>query len=372
MKLMHLSDLHLGKRTGEFSMLEDQEYILNEILDIINAEQPQCVLIAGDVYDKSVPSAEAVQLFDGFLSELSRRKLHVFIISGNHDSPERIAFGARIMDRSGIHMSPVYNGNVTPVTLSDEYGDVKVYMLPFIKPAHVRRYFADAEIESYTDAVSVAVAQMDIDASSRNVLITHQFVTGAVRSESEDINVGGADNVDASAFNGFDYVALGHLHMPQCVDSDTLRYCGSPIKYSFSEAKQQKSVTLVELYGKGDIIVRAIPLTPIREMREIRGAFADLMKGNARDYLHVTLTDEEDIPEAVHSLRTMYPYLMKLDYDNTRTRENKGVSPAEAVELKRPIELFAELYLKQNNQPMSEEQLHFASKLIESIWEGEA
>ncbi|MBQ2159762.1 MAG: exonuclease SbcCD subunit D, partial [Oscillospiraceae bacterium] len=215
MKLIHLSDLHLGKRVNEFSMTEDQEYILKRILNVIDAESPDGVLIAGDVYDKSVPSAEAVALFDEFLVRLAARGLKVFVISGNHDSPERIAFGSRIMEKGGVYLSPVYNGKVEPIRLEDDFGEVDLYLLPFVKPAHVRRYREDAGIQTYTDAVRCAVEDMQIDPSKRNVLVTHQFVTGASRSDSEERSVGGSDNVDAEVFGAFDYVALGHIHSPQ-------------------------------------------------------------------------------------------------------------------------------------------------------------
>ena len=257
MKLIHLSDLHLGKRVNEFSMLEDQAFILQEILRIIDEEQPQAVLLAGDIYDKSVPSGEAVQLFDGFLWELSSRKLQVFVISGNHDSPERLSFGGRLMEGSGIHLSPVYSGKVEPVVLEDAYGPVNVYLLPFLKPAHVRRYFPEEESGTYTEALGKAVEALEIHKEQRNVLVTHQFVTGASRSDSEEISVGGSDNVDASVFDDFDYVALGHIHGPQNIGSPRIRYCGTPLKYSFSEVGQQKSVTVAELTEKGALEDRA-------------------------------------------------------------------------------------------------------------------
>ena len=230
MKIMHLSDLHLGKRVNEFSMLEDQEYILTKIINIIDEQEPQVVIIAGDVYDKSVPSAEAVELFDDFLVRLSKRNLKVFVISGNHDSAERIAFGGRLMDKSGIYMSPVYNGKVEPITLADDYGEVNFYMLPFVKPSNVRRFYPEYEIGSYTDAIKAAIDTMNMDANKRNVLITHQFVTGALRSESEEISVGGTDNVDANVFEDFDYVALGHIHRAQKCGSEFIRYSGTPLK----------------------------------------------------------------------------------------------------------------------------------------------
>ena len=384
MKLIHLSDLHLGKRVNGFSMLEDQIYILERILEVIDREKPEGVLIAGDIYDKPAPSGEAMGLFDDFLCSLQERKLHVFVISGNHDSPERIAFGGRLMKQSGIHMSPVYHGTVEAISLKDEWGDLHFYMLPFLKPAHVRHFFEEERIESYTDALRTAIGQMEIDPAARNVLMTHQFVTGGMRSESEEISVGGSDNVDASVFEGFDYVALGHLHRPQNVGAfqddgkNLIRYCGTPLKYSFSEAKDEKSVTIAEIGKKGDVEVRTVPLTPLREMRELRGSYLELTARNnyqgtrTDDYIHITLTDEEDIPDAVGKLKVIYPNLMKLDYDNLRTRRAGEIGHAEAVEGKTPLELFSELYEKQNNQEMSRAQVEFLEDLIEKIWGEEA
>lgn len=375
MKLIHLSDLHLGKRVNEFSMLEDQAFILQEILRIIDEEQPQAVLLAGDIYDKSVPSGEAVQLFDGFLWELSSRKLQVFVISGNHDSPERLSFGGRLMEGSGIHLSPVYSGKVEPVVLEDAYGPVNVYLLPFLKPAHVRRYFPEEESGTYTEALGKAVEALEIHKEQRNVLVTHQFVTGASRSDSEEISVGGSDNVDASVFDDFDYVALGHIHGPQNIGSPRIRYCGTPLKYSFSEAGQQKSVTVAELKEKGTLEVTARPLTPLRDLREIRGSYLEVTAKsfyegrNREDYLHITLTDEEDVPDGAAKLRVIYPNLMRLDYDNARTRSRNLPEGAEEPAAKPPLELFEEFYERQNNQPMTEEQIRFSRELMETIWE---
>ena len=374
MKLIHLSDLHLGKRVNEFSMIEDQEYILKVILGVVDEEKPDAVIIAGDVYDKSVPSAEAVLLFDDFLCALARRSTEVLVISGNHDSPERIAFAARLIERSGVHLSPVYDGRVEPVVLRDAFGEVRFYLLPFLKPVHVRRFYPDEEIKTYTDALRVAVEHLEIDGTQRNVLVTHQFVTGASRSDSEEISVGGTDNVDASVFEGFDYVALGHIHGPQNVGSERIRYCGTPLKYSFSEAKQTKSVTVVTLGEKGGIDVRTVPLGAKRDLREIRGTYLELTARsnyagtNTEDYLHITLTDEEDIPDAIGKLRVIYPNLMKLDYDNRRTRAGAQPVRAEDAERKTPLELFAELYEKQNGQPLSAEQTEFSKELMEKIW----
>ena len=378
MKLIHLSDIHLGKRVNEFSMLEDQAHILKKILAVVDEEKPNGVLIAGDVYDKSVPSTEAVQLFDDFLVGLAERKLPVFIISGNHDSPERLSFANRLIDAVGIHLAPVYNGVVEPITLSDEYGPVNVYMLPFIKPAHVRGFFPDTEITGYSDAVAAAIGRMNIDKTQRNVLITHQFVTGAQRSDSEELSVGGTDNIGVEVFCDFDYVALGHIHGPQNMDSGRIRYCGSPLKYSFSEAAQQKSVTVAELKEKGTLEIHTVPLIPRRDMVELKGSYQQLTLRKfyenttyQEDYTHITLTDEEDIPDAVAKLRAVYHNLMKLDYDNTRTRHSAAISGAENVETRSPIDLFAEFYELQNGLPMSAEQTELVASLIEKIWEGE-
>lgn len=374
MRFIHLSDLHLGKRLSEFSLLEDQRYILDRILAVVDEEGPDAVIVAGDVYDKTVPPAEAVQLFDGFLYELARRELSVFVISGNHDSPERIAFGGRLMDKSGVFLSPVYGGTVAPVTLEDEHGPLDVWLLPFVKPAHVRRFYPEETIESYTDAVAAAIAHMAIDPARRNILVTHQFVTGAARSDSEEITVGGADNVDAAVFVPFDYVALGHIHCPQSVGRDTIRYCGTPLKYSFSEKDHVKSVTVVDLGPKGGVSVRTAPLVPRRDMREIRGSFRELtgprrFEGDPEDYLRIVLTDEEDVPDAAARLREVYPHFMKLDYDNARTRASGHIRRAEALERKSGLELFGELYETQNGRPMTEEQRAFAAELFEKIRE---
>lgn len=376
MKFLHLADLHLGKRVNGFSMLEDQAHILRQILAILDDEQPDGVLIAGDVYDKSVPSVEAVELLDGFLTELRARGVPVLLISGNHDSPERLAFGGRVMDSCGIHISPVYDGALAPVTLQDAFGPVHVWLLPFVKPAHVRRWFPDADIESYTDAMAEAVAHMDIDTAARNVLVTHQFVTGGTRSGSEELSVGGTDNVDSGVFAPFDYVALGHLHGAQHIGRETIRYAGSPLKYSFSEARQHKSVTVVTLGEKGDVQVRTVALTPLRELREIRGSYDELTARSfyehttyRSDYLHLILTDEQDVFDAMSRLRTIYPYLMTLDYDNARTRAAGGMSVPAGMERRTPLELFEALYQRQNHRPMSEVQRAYIVQLMEQIME---
>ncbi len=378
MKLLHISDLHIGKRVNEFSMIEDQKYILKKILAIADEQQADGVMIAGDIYDKQVPSAEAVQVFDWFLTELADRGKQVYAVSGNHDSAERIAFGARLMSSRGVFVSPVYHGETVKLTLKDSYGELYLYLLPFIKPTVVRHALEkmpDIEEkpipESYHDAVKLAVDHMNIDSTKRNILIAHQYVTGAGRCDSEEISVGGLDNVDADVFDAFDYVALGHIHSPQSIKREGVRYCGTPLKYSFSEAEQEKSVTVVTFEEKGTIKISTVPLVPLHDMRKIRGTYLEVtarhfyQEFDPEDYVQITLTDEEDIVDGLQKLRIIYPNLMKLEYDNSRTKQNHVIECAEDIEQKSELELFAEFYELQNNQTMSEEQTAFVSQLIE-------
>ena len=373
MRFLHLSDLHLGKRVCEFSMLDDQRFILEQILSLLDETPVDGVFLAGDLYDKPVPPAEAVRLLDWFLTELAARQLPVFAISGNHDSADRIAFGSALLAGSRVYVSPVFSGAPVPVSLTDEYGTVDIYLLPFLKPAMVRHVWPEESIESYDDAIACVLRHCPCDPSRRNVLLAHQFVAGATSCESEELSVGGLDQVAADAFDGFDYVALGHIHGPQKAGPN-LRYCGTPLKYSFSEAGHKKSMTIVRLEEKGNVEVETLPLTPLRDLREIRGSYEELTsrafyQGTAvGDYLHITLTDEEDILEAIGRLRAIYPNVMRLDYDNKRTRSGQTVETA-AQRRKSPEELFAELYELQNNQPMSREQQELAGKMIEELWE---
>ena len=398
MKFLHISDLHLGKRVNEFSMLKDQNYILEQIRSIAGREQADGVIIAGDIYDKPVPPAEAVQVFDRFLTALAREGRKVYAVSGNHDSAERIAFGAALMREQGVYIAPVYDGNVEKITEHDAYGDICIYLLPFVKPATVRHVLTREQEEkagmgqeneeatgqetaalTYDDAVRFAVERMEVDAAKRNILVAHQFVTGAGRCESEEISVGGLDNVDAGIFERFDYVALGHIHTPQHIGRETVRYCGTPLKYSFSEAGQEKSVTVLEVKEKGNIALSTVPLQPLHDMRKIRGTYREVMAAGGRavkeadsmqeDYVEITLTDEQDILDGIQKLRTVYPNLMRLVYDNSRTRQNQTFTAAEEVERKSELELFAEFYELQNNSPMSREQEEFMRRLIETARE---
>ena len=377
MIFFHLSDLHIGKKVNKKSLLEEQAHILDTIIQAAEDRKPDGVLIAGDVYDLTVPSAEAVALFDDFLVRLQSLGTKVFVISGNHDSAERIAFASRIMNRSGVYMSPVYAGETAPIILSDGFGEVAIYMLPFVKPATVRYWAGDDSIKTYDDAVRYAVGKMEIDPSRRNIIIAHQFITDAERSDSEEVSVGGVENVDASVFDAFDYVALGHLHRPQSCTRKTVRYSGSPLKYSFSEVKDKKGIVVVELGKKGDVQLDTIPLEPLHDWHDLRGTYDELTAKSfwdgtpyRDDFVRVTLTDEEDIPDALGKLRAVYHNLMELQYDNKRTRSGMTtVGGAEKVHEKTPQELFSELYEKQNGQPMSDDQEAFLKGLVESIWE---
>lgn len=376
---MHLADLHLGKRVNGFSMMEDQEYILNRILEIMEEEQPDGLLIAGDVYDKTIPPAEAVRLMDDFLTAVAAKHVPVFLISGNHDSAERVAFGHQLMQGSGIWISPVYDGTIRHHTLEDRWGEVNIYLIPFLRPSVVRSFFPDVEIEDYTDALRTIIEDLQVDTSRRNVVLAHQFVTAAgalpETCDSEQLSVGGLDRVDGSVFSPFDYTALGHLHGPQRVGSETIRYAGSPLKYSFSELHQKKSVTVVELRAKGETEIRQIPLQPRREMTELRGTFEEILeearkKGELQtDYYHMILTDETDVVDALSRLREYYPNIMLLDYDNRRTRSQKEVEQLDRVEERTPGELFAALYEQQNGQGMDSDRKEYLDGLIREIWE---
>ena len=377
MKFLHLSDLHIGMRLNDFSLQDDQRFILSQIVDIAKNEKPDAVIIAGDIYDKSIPSVEGVRLFDDFLTDLAEINIPILAISGNHDSAERLSFGTRLMKISGVHIASTFSGAPECIKLTDSFGEISFWLLPFIKPATVRRFFPENEIVSYNDAVKVAIDAAKINTDERNVLVAHQFVTGAITSDSEQITTGGIDNVDAELFDAFDYVALGHIHRPQKIRRDQVRYCGTPLKYSFSEAAHKKSVTVVTISEKGSVNINEIELIPLRDMREIKGSYDELTlrenyEGtNQFDYLRVILTDEEEIPDAIAKLRSIYSNIMRLDYDNRRTQTVSSIDSADGVEKKSPQELFDELYELQMGAKMNQAQSKIVSEMIENIWEGE-
>lgn len=372
---MHLSDLHIGKRVNEFPMLEDQKYILKQILRIIDEEKTDGVMIAGDVYDRKEPSTEAVQLFDEFLVQLAKLNQKVFIISGNHDSAERLSYAGRLLSEKDIYISPVYHGEIAPIKMEDAYGEINFYLLPFVKPVNVRQYFEDEEIANYTDAIRTIIDNLNIDTEKRNVLLMHQFVTGASLCDSEEHSVGGLDDVNVETVEAFDYVALGHIHGPQKIGRETIRYCGTPLKYSFSEENHKKSVTIVELKEKGKVSVDKIPLVPMRDMKTITGTYEEITARSYYEgeefkdwYLHIILKEDDDVPEALGRLRAIYPNIMKMNYDNQRTRSLGTVCADEQVKEKTPFELFSELYTMQNGVEMSKEQAEYLQSMIVKIW----
>lgn len=377
MKFIHLADLHLGRSLNGFSLLEDQQYILGEILEIIRTEKVDGVLICGDIYDKTSPLAEAVSLFDEFITTLAVQQLPVFVISGNHDSPKKMSFAYRLVEKCGLYLAPSFDGTLKSITLHDEYGAIHIHLLPFLKASTAKEFFPESDIKTHHDAVQAALASLNIDSTERNILLAHQFITGA-QSTAEESSVGGADNIGIEIFQDFDYVALGHIHAPQKLKYEHIRYCGSPLKYSLAEIKQEKSVTIVELKEKGQIDIRTIPLKALHEMREIKGTYAELtalnnyQNTNTTDYLKIVLTDEDDVINALAKLRTIYPNILELSYANKRTLTNEAsFSQSEQMLQKTPLEHFNDLYLKQNNRELDENQRQYLDSIIKNLWEVE-
>ena len=377
MKLMHLSDLHLGKLALEQSMIDDQKYILNQIIDIVKKEKVDIVLIAGDVYDKSIPTIEAVNLFSNFLTKLYKLKVLVFVISGNHDSKDRLSFGNELFVDNGIYIEGIFNGNLRCETINDKYGKLNIYMLPFIKPVEIKRFYPDEIIDTYEDAIKCILKHSSINKSERNIIMVHQFVTSlgesVIRSDSESISLGGIDNIDVNLFKDFDYVAMGHIHGPQKVGRETVRYSGSPLKYSFSEVNQKKSVCIIEFNSKGDINISKIPLIPIRDMRVIKGPFDKLISKeivnleNKNDYLDVILTDDDYIINAIGKLRKFYPNILKLEYENkissNEVLDNIDIDKSNMS----PIDLFSEFYKMQNGIELSVKKKKIIEEVIKEV-----
>lgn len=374
MRLLHCSDLHLGKRVHECSMTEEQRHILKQIASIAVAQQVDGIIIAGDLYDKLVPSIEAVGLLDEFLTSLWEQHLPVYLISGNHDSPERLSFGTQLLEQNDVYLAGVFTGKAQHLSLQDAYGALELYLLPFIKPAVVRSFYPEESIETYEDAVRVVLSHSDIDPQKRNVLVAHQFVTNngrePERSDSETLSVGALDQVDVSLFDGFDYVALGHIHGPQKIGRETVRYCGSPLKYSFSEWRHKKSVTIVELKEKGIVSLEQIPLQPIHDLREIRGTLSSLLQpevvaqGDPQDYLRVILTDEIPPYDPLGQLRQVYPNLLRLDFERNEVAAMESITAAQDVEEKTIMELFSDFYEMANDRSMNEAE----RAVMEQIW----
>lgn len=364
MKFLHLADLHLGKRVDETSFYEDQRFLIGEILRVALQNGVFAVVIAGDVYDKSTPSAEAVTLLDALLSSLAKNGIRAYIVGGNHDSAERLSYASGVFRSGGIYISGIYNGS--PEVVKSECGGERVnfYLLPFFKPINARRFYPDKEIITYSQAMETTLASVPVNVNETNILITHQLVTGSKQSGSEELNIGGIDAIDPSVFSAFDYVALGHIHKRQSFCGGKIVYPGTPIKYSLSEAADEKDVTLVTVSGKS-VKAERVKINHLRDLREICAPFKEVIKGESDDYVYISLTDEQEIPEAVKDLQKKYPRLMRVRYDNRRTRES-GIIEAEDIES--PLSALNGLYVKQNNSDMSEEQVKLANELIADIW----
>lgn len=370
MRFLHLADLHIGKRVNGFSMIEDQKFVFEQVYNVIENEKIDGIIMAGDIYDKPVPSAEAVKLFDEMLTRLVSINLPIFVISGNHDSAERIGFGSDILSAAKVYMSRVYNGNLQKIELEDDYGKINVYLLPFIKPATVKNIYKEAEIKDYDDALEYVLSQEKIDETKRNVIVSHQFVTGAMRSESEEVSVGGLDNVSVENYEAFDYVALGHIHRAQQMGRESARYAGTLLKYSFSEEKHNKSMTIVDLKEKGNIEIKEIPVKPLHDLKTIKGKFSKITSEEfykelkKEDYYRAVLTDEDDILNAIGKLKSIYPNLMSMEYDNTRTRSYSVVDNVETGETKSPLDYFEGFFEKQNGRKMSEKQRNYLLEIL--------
>ena len=381
MKVMHLSDLHLGKSILEQSLIEDQKYILNQIIDIVREKKVDVVFIAGDVYDKGIPNVEAVRLFSEFLTKLYQLKVKVFVISGNHDSKDRLSFGNELFVDNGVYIEGVFNGNLKKNVVFDEFGEMCIYLLPFVKPADVRIYYPEEEINSYHQAVECIIKHTEIDKTKRNVILVHQFVTsnGAELEYggSENLSLGGLDNIDVSLFEEFDYVALGHIHRGQKLIRDTIRYAGSPLKYSFNEVHQRKSVPIVTFFEKGNIDIDLVDLVPLRDMRAIQGTLEHLLDkdvvslGNPDDYISAIITDEDYIMDVIGKLRMVYKNILRLEYQNSRTLgvfSEKNMAQGE-IHLRSELDLFEEFYLNQNHIELDEERTQIVHKVISQLKE---
>ena len=371
MRFLHIADLHLGKQMNDLSLLPDQEYILQQIVSIADSERADAVLIAGDVYQRSSPQAEAMALFDAFVSKLVNLGKQVFIISGNHDSALRISYFSSLIKSSGVYVTEAFDGTLQGVTLRDGDGEIVVWMLPFLRPSQVKRKLPEAKIATYQDAVEAVLRQTPVDPEKRNILLCHQFITGCETSDSEERAVGGLDNIDASVFDAFDYVALGHIHKPQRVLRDTLRYAGSPLKYSFSEANHKKSVAVVDVFEKGDIAVRTVPLYPLHDVRLIEGKLDELMNlPYSEDFLWVTVHDELPPPDARVTLSVNFPNMMKFSIVNSRTKTDIDVLATQSMENKSIPELFSDFYRLQNNdQAPSEAHQKVLQKVLKALEE---
>lgn len=374
MKFAHLADLHIGKRLYEYSLIDNQRDILNKIVGLINKYNVDGVVISGDIYDKSVPPIDAVEIMDEFLSALAELDIFIIIIGGNHDSVARLSFASRILEKSRVFISPSFNGNIEKVELSDEFGDINFYLLPYIRPINVKRVYDDFSGDNFTEALKFVMDKINPDKSLRNVLVSHQFVTGAQKSDSEELYAGGSENVDYTLFDDFDYVALGHLHMPQNVGRETVRYAGTPLKYSFSEISHKKSMTIVDMKEKGDVEIQEIPLVSAWELIELRGSLNELISNSItssvdkKSFVKITLTDEVLKNDALDILKNFYPYIVSIGYDNSMTRDNNIVQSTKVLKEQDPQQIVEELFVQQNNREMNAVERELINKLVKKVW----
>ena len=371
MRFLHIADLHLGKQMNDVSLLPDQEYILDQIASIAESENADAVLIAGDVYQRSSPQAEAMALFDRFVSRLVGQGRKIFIISGNHDSAQRISYFSSLIRGSGVYVTEAFDGKMQSVALRDKGGEIVVWMLPFLRPAQVKRRLPEEKIVTYQDAAEAVLRQTPVDPKKRNILLCHQFITGSETSDSEELAVGGLDNIDASVFDAFDYVALGHIHKPQKVRRDTLRYAGSPLKYSFSEAGHKKSAAVVDVDAEDGVTVRTVPLYPLHDVRLLEGTIDELMDlPYSEDYLWITIHDELVPPDARVTLSINYPNIMKFSVSNSKTKTDLDVLASQSMENKTIPELFSDFYRLQNNdQELSDAHRRVIEKVLREMEE---
>lgn len=381
MKFFHISDLHIGKKLRETDFLPEQIYILDQIVEAVDKEKPDGILIAGDIYDRSVPPAGAVHVFDDFLTKLSQRNIHIFIISGNHDSPERLNYAKELLGKHKVYIGGTFQGALDKIELTDEHGKCNIYLMPYIKPSMVLNYKKDIEIATYEEAAKIVINDSDINTVERNILVAHQFVTNQgiepEKSESEIISIGGLDNIDVSVFNPFDYVALGHIHGPQKIGRETIRYCGTPLKYSFSECNHKKSITCIHMKEKGDIEISLIPLVPRKDLRIIKDTLNNLLtldkytSLNNEDFIKAIITDEEDVFDPIGKLRTKYPNVLLLEVENNKSSisEYAASLPKGEVASRNPMDLFTEFYFNQNNVEINENQKNILLDIFEEMGE---
>lgn len=380
MRILHLADLHLGKILQEESLLEDQKYMLEEIIKKVQEENIEIILISGDIYDRSIPQTDAVDMLDYFLNKLIKDlKKQVFMISGNHDSKERLGFGNKIFENDGLYISSKYEGQIKKVELQDEYGKLNIYLLPFIKPVEVKKYFED-EILSYDETIKKIIEKENIDETQRNIILTHQFVTcigeEVERTDSETISLGGIDNVDISNYDKFDYVAIGHVHRPQRIGRDTARYAGTMLKYSFSEVNHKKTIPIIDFKEKGNINIKLVELTPLRDMREIKGPIEELTKKenykntNTEDYIKAIITNEEPVYDAIGQIRKVYPNVLKLEIQNSKSsvsQNDEKEKELQNIKNKSEVELFNEFYKFQNYTELNDEQTQVIENIVKEI-----